>query len=434
MICIPALVSILLLVVSCGSMYSDLEKGISDDDTVALWTRLLGVAGVQTTGSRVAVDSSGNSYVTGTTNGNLDGQILTGTRDAFVIKYDINGNKQWTRLSKASSSETIGYGITVDASGNCYISGQTYTGSAYHVFIVKFDSSGNMLWTRTAGVAFGIGTYGRSLCVDASGNVYVTGVTYGSFDGQAMTGSRDVFVTKYNTSGALQWTRFLGAAGAQTTGESVCTDAAGTYCYVVGETNGGLDGETLNGTQDGFIVKYDASGALQWTMLNGVAGVDTDAGSISVDVSGNFYVSGSTKGNLGGQTLNGTTDAYVIKYDASGAPQWIRLMGVTGSDTNAGCVSVDQTGNYFYITGSARGNLNGQTLTGTTDVFVIQYTIAGVRQWTRLMGVASATTNGSGIAVGPDGIVRVNGTTNGNLDGQIRTGTSDVFITTRLNQ
>ena len=115
--------------------------------------------------------------------------------------------------------------------------------------------------TKQLGVA-GHDTFGSFVAIDASGNVYVAGFTDGGLDGNTLTGTRDAFVTKYDSSGVKQYTRQLGVAGQYTVGISVATDANGNV-YVAGSTFGGLDGNTLIGTRDFFVTKYDSSGVKQ---------------------------------------------------------------------------------------------------------------------------------------------------------------------------
>jgi hypothetical protein len=150
--------------------------------------------------------------------------------------------------------------------------------------------------------------------------VYVAGVTDGGLDGNTLTGTRDLFVTKYDSSGVQQYTRQLGVAGQVTDGRSVATDANGNV-YVAGYTDGGLDGNTLNGTRDLFVTKYNSSGVKQYTRQLGVAGQRTLGYSVATDANGNVYVAGDTFGGLDGNTLTGTGDAFVTKYDSSGVKQ-----------------------------------------------------------------------------------------------------------------
>jgi hypothetical protein len=174
-------------------------------------------------------------------------------------------------------------------------------------------------YTKQTGVT-GIGTYGKSVATDANGNVYVAGYTWGGLDGNTLTGTRDFFVTKYDSSGVKQYTKQSGVTGIVTSGNSVTTDANGNV-YVAGNTQGGLDGNALTGTYDQFVTKYDSSGVKQYTRQLGVAGGDTYGNSVATDANGNVYVAGTTYGGLDGNTLIGTRDFFVTKYDSSGVKQ-----------------------------------------------------------------------------------------------------------------
>ena len=173
-------------------------------------------------------------------------------------------------------------------------------------------------------------------------------------------------------------TKQLGVAGKLTVSSSVATDANGNV-YVAGDTDGGLDGNTLTGTYDVFVTKYDSSGVKQYTRQLGVAGQGTDGRSVATDANGNVYVAGWTKGGLDGNTLTGTQDAFVIKYNSSGVKQYTRQLGVAGQRTLGKSVATDATGN-VYVTGDTAGGLDGNTLTGTEDFFVTKYDSSGVKQ------------------------------------------------------
>ena len=127
--------------------------------------------------------------------------------------------------------------------------------------MTKYNSSGVKQYTQQLGVA-AQDTYGLSVATDASGNVYVAGYTRGGLDGNTLTGTADLFVTKYGSSGVKQYTRQLGVAGQRTEGTSVATDANGNV-YVAGNIWGGLDGNALTGTLDFFVTKYNSSGVKQ---------------------------------------------------------------------------------------------------------------------------------------------------------------------------
>ena len=111
------------------------------------------------------------------------------------------------------------------------------------------------------GVA-GKDTYGSFTATDASGNVYVTGRTQGGLDGNTLKGITDLFLTKYDANGAKLYTKQMGVAGAYTSGNSTATDVYGNV-FVTGSTDGGLDGNTLTGTYDFFLMKYNSAGTKQ---------------------------------------------------------------------------------------------------------------------------------------------------------------------------
>ncbi|OCC29144.1 Uncharacterized protein GNX_2303 [Leptospira interrogans serovar Canicola] len=341
------------------------------------WTRLLGVAGASTTAYGITSDSLGNVYTTGMTSGNLDGQVQSGTQDLFVTKYDGNGNKQWTRLLGVAGIQTLARGITSDNLGNVYTTGTTFgnldgqaLSGTQDLFVTKYDTGGNKQWTRLLGVAGQI-TQGNGVAFDSSGNIYLTGRTSGNLDGQALSGIQDLFVTKYDTGGNKQWTRLLGVAGVSTTAYGITSDSLGNV-YTTGVTSGSLDGQALSGTQDLFVTKYDTGGNKQWTRLLGVAGQITQANGIASDSSGNTYLTGRTSGSLDGQALSGTQDLFVTKYDSGGNKQWTRLLGIAGVSTTAYGITSDSLGD-LYSTGITSGNLDGQILTGTQDLFVLKY-------------------------------------------------------------
>jgi len=211
----------------------------------------------------VATDSSGNVYVTGYTEGGLDG-TNAGSSDLFVVKYNSSGTKQWTK-QLGTSSEDRANGVATDSSGNVYVTGNTMGGldgntsaGNQDLFVVKFNSSGTKQWTKQFGTSSEDWTYG--VATDSSGNVYVTGFTMGGLDG-TNAGHRDLFVVKYNSSGTKLWTKQLGSSS-RDYDYRVATDSSG-YVSVSGDTSGGLDGNTSAGNADLFVVKYNSSGTKQ---------------------------------------------------------------------------------------------------------------------------------------------------------------------------
>jgi hypothetical protein len=222
----------------------------------------------------VAVDSSNNIYVTGYTDGGLDGNSSSGKQDFFLTKYNSSGTKEWTK-QEGSSGDDFAYGVAVDSSDNIYVTG--YTDKKFHgnnnsgrfdIFLVKYNSSGTKQWTQQLGTP----TFeeGNGVAVDSSDNIYVSGWTRGKLDTYA--GGDDAIVLKYNSSGTKQWTRQFGApsfleksqynsSSQMTTSEDkgigVAVDSSGNI-YVTGNTEGGMDGNTNSGKNDIFLVKYNS--------------------------------------------------------------------------------------------------------------------------------------------------------------------------------
>jgi hypothetical protein len=391
------------------------------------WVRLLSTPSSEG-GWAIAVDSSGNSYITGETYGDLDGNINQGDEDIFVSKYDTDGNKQWTRLLGTPDTDW-GWGIAVDSSGNSYITGETYgdldgninQGDA-DIFVSKYNTDGNKQWTRLLSSPDGEVAYG--IAVDSSGNSYISGETHGDLDGNINQGDGDIFVSKYDTDGNKQWTRLLGTPDEDWSPTSIAVDSSGNS-YITGRTYGDLDGNINQGDEDIFVSKYDTDGNKQWTRLLGTPSWDWGVG-IAVDSSGNSYITGFTGGDLDGNINQGGLDIFVSKYDAAGNKQWTRLFGTGASDSGYG-ISLDSSSN-CYITGSTSGDLDGNINQGDGDIFVSKYDAAGNKQWTRLLGTPSWDW-GWGIAVDSNGNSYITGETYGDLDGNINQGGSgDIFI------
>ena len=155
----------------------------------------------------------------------------------------------------------------------------------------------------------------------------MAGYTAGALDGETNSGGNDIFLTKYDASGARQWTRLSGTAGGDESGWAAVAVYGSDSIYVTGYTSGALDGETNAGGSDIFLMKYNSSGTKQWTRLLGTASSDV-GWSVAVDGSGNVYVAGTTEGDLDGQTNSGGTyDTFLTKYNSSGTKQWTRLLG-----------------------------------------------------------------------------------------------------------
>ena len=385
-------------------------------------------------GQACITDAAGNVYMVGTTNSNSDiatvgahqticagGDTIGGFSgtDAFLVKFNSSGVRQWATYYGGSEWD---YGIScaIDASGNVYMIGSTSstsgiaTAGAHETtvndgFLVKFNSSGVRQW----------GTYfegnGNACATDASGNVYIVGLT-NSTSGIAtagahqtvMSGSGDAFLVKFNSSGVRQWGTYFGGpfngGSANETGISCATDASGNI-YMVGKTpsTSGIATvgahQTAGGTQffDAFLVKFNSTGVIQWgTYYDGLG--DTQPNSCATDASGNVYMAGqvfqellpdsgiSTPGAHQTTYGGGFTDAFLVKFDPNGVRQWGTYYGGSSVEEGTSC-AIDPSGNVYIAghTGSTTGIATAgahQTVFGGggLDGFLVCFNSSGVRQ------------------------------------------------------
>ncbi|TGN11902.1 SBBP repeat-containing protein [Leptospira ilyithenensis] len=408
------------------------------------WTRLFGAPSKQTTGRGVSVGPQGNIYTTGDTDSILEGQPSDNkTGNLFVIKHDSNGNKLWTKFLGVTGKNTYSDAISSDSQGNVYITGvtegeldgQTLTG-VQDLFVVKYDSDGNKLWTRLLG-ASGKKAFSRDIIITSQNNVYITGDTDGNLDNQTLTGNIDSFIAKYDSNGNRLWTKLSGVSNRFVFSESISTDSQENL-YIAGHTDGNLDNQTLTGRIDSFAVKYDSNGNKLWTRLLGTSGKETIALGIFSDPEGDAYITGYTDGNLDGNSLTGTKDLFVTKYDANGSKLWTKLLGAPGKETRAYRINVGSKG-YLYVTGFTQGDLDGQPRKGSQDPFVVKYDANGVKLWTRLLGGSSSEIRSAAAArdIAIDRQAKniyITGDTNGDIDGQKLTGTKDLFLLKIANE
>jgi hypothetical protein len=137
-------------------------------------------------------------------------------------------------------------------------------------------------------------------------------------------------VIKYDSAGDLAWTRQFGTVE-HDRNSAVALDTDGSI-YVVGETNGTLPSQVSAGGTDGYLRKYDAAGSELWTRQFGTTGVDLARG-VAADLAGNVYVAGRTTAVFSGQSTAGGGDATVLSFDSEGNRRWTRQFGTTGADS-----------------------------------------------------------------------------------------------------
>jgi len=340
-------------------------------------------------GNAIAVDSAGNAYVTGGTTStdfptkNPAQATQGGNTDVFVSKFDPAGSTLIYSTYLGGTGDEAGSSIAVDASGNAYVTGytgslnfpaknpiQATTGGGSDAFVAKLDSTGSALIYSTYLGGSG-NDFGNSITADLSGNAYVTGKT-GSVNfptknplQPASGGGDDAFIAKLDPAGSgLIYSTYLGGSFMDEA-RSIAVDAAGN-AYVTGDT-ASLNFPTKNpfqvalgGTTDAFLAKLDPSGsALVYSTYLGGGGFDQGNG-IAVDASGNAYVTGQTsstnfptksafQGTLNGSIYQG--NAFVAKFDPTGSVLvFSTYLGGSGNqnggDQGEG-IAVDSTGNTY---------------------------------------------------------------------------------------
>jgi hypothetical protein len=342
----------------------------------------------------IATDAAGNVYVTGffTGTATFGGVTLTsnGGKDMFIVKYNAAlGTVVWAKRGGINGDE-IGNGVAVDPSGNVYVVGSfvdstkfgslatvTSAGSS-DAFFVQYNSSGVEQWSKTIGAnGFDSAT---DIAADASG-IYLLGVFNNTViigtDTLISKGSSDIFIAKYNASGAAQWARRGGSTNADIP-SSISLDASSNV-LVTGNYSGKIyfasDSATAVGNADVFVVKYNANGTMQWLRSGG--GTDNDLGQdITADGSGNVYVTGFFMGtaNFGSRSVTsaGKADIFVVKYNSSGTVQWLQRAGGEDNDYPYG-IAVDNAknsyvvGDFFYQTTFWNTTINAQ---GSYDYFL----------------------------------------------------------------
>ena len=293
------------------------------------------------------------------------GVSVVGSADGAAEPYEV----AWTRQLGTSEND-YSYSVALDASGNAFISGRTYGSlggankGSTDAFLAKYDPAGNLLWTEQLGTSSL--DYSNSVAVDASGNAFISGATYGSL-GAPYEGEGDAFLAKYGPGGNLLWTEQLGTSALDRV-FGVTADGWGNV-FVSGGTYGNL-GATNEGEDDAFLAKYDSTGNRLWTEQLGTSDLDY-SWSIAVDASGNAFISGVTNGTLGATNAGGT-DAFLAKYNPGGDLLWTEQLGTSATDESCS-VAVDASGNAF-ISGTTWESLGG-TNAGGADAFLVKFVV-----------------------------------------------------------
>lgn len=273
----------------------------------------------------IVSDDQGNTVMAGFTQGDLATANL-GQSDAIAARFDADGKLVW-QIQSGTDKMDKATGVALDSKGNAYVLGITngnMTNPAVAdvngvIFLQKIDVTGKILWTKQMGTD---GTEeGTDIVIDAKDNLFVLGSTLAQV-GEVAAGGKDVFVSLLNTDGDILKSYQFGTAG-RDLGQALAVDAEGNI-YVVSETDGEINGVTFGGT-DVLVTKLNPQGAVVFSTVLGTGSSDKFA-SICVDAQQGIYIGGTTDGNLADETL-GQGDAAVMKLDPKGNLVWQHQFG-----------------------------------------------------------------------------------------------------------
>ncbi|RFS17842.1 SBBP repeat-containing protein [Emticicia sp. C21] len=368
---------------------------------------------------------------------------LTSPQDGDIA-YDItfkcmrlyNGTK-WVRLvsdqdlnipsmtgwAAGGTGNDQGLGIATDNSGNVFVTGYFHSSATFgdtivtssggaDIFLAKYTSTGTLIWITTAG---GSGTdASNDVAVDSNGDVYITGYIEATahFNGSTLisSGSTDVFIAKYSSTGVFQWVN-RGGSTLNDLAFSIAIDSGNNvyitgYCKDLSSFSG--TNVTSAGNADVFFAKYNTSGSLQWIQITGGPNDDVGRG-ICVDISGYVYLTGYTTGatNIANVpfVVGGGTDFFCAKYSPFTSTYVWHGYGLgSGNDSGVG-ITTDLDGNtymtgYFSNTFTLAGTVVNSS--GSLDVFVAKFNATPMLVWVKTAG-------GTGSDVGFDIVVDTDG-------------------------
>lgn len=330
-------------------------------------------------------NSVSNIATTGAYQTTFGGGNNTSGADAFIVKFDTTGVRQWATYYGGTNVDQVN-GVAVDTAGYIYMAGRTNsqagiatpgthqeikagTAAGYDAFLVKFDTAGTRQWGTYFGGAGAEGSNIITLACDGQNNLYLAGNT-ASTDGiatsgahqVARSGTQDGFLAQFNDAGTVQWGTYFGGSSTDFI-NAVTADMDGNV-YITGYT-GSSDGIATTGTHqtvnaggtDAFVAKFNATGVQLWGSYLGGAALD-QAASIATDGSGYVYLAGITASTVSISTANahqtayggGSLDIFLSKFHKSGTMEWATYYGGAENDYNP-FLSIGNSGT-VYLTGT----------------------------------------------------------------------------------
>jgi hypothetical protein len=407
------------------SVFTDAFLAKFNSSGLRLWSTYYGSIDTDL-GYSVATFSTNAVYLAGSSSSSINistlgaHQVLPGSTnnsDAFLVKFDGNGVRQWATYYGGSGFDE-GYSCSTDALGNVYLAGgtdatsgtviatsgshQTTNAGSFNAFLAKFNSSGVRQWATYYGGSSS--EFGFASCTDLSNNVYLYGLATSTNVTMVSTGChqstkagfQDAFLVKFNSSGVRQWATFYGGTGDEF--GYGCATNINSDVYICGTTNSTIGIVTaachqsvnINAFNDGFLVKFNSSGVRQWGTFYGGEDND-DSWSCAVDPLGDVFLCGTTASTLSSniatsgsqQTslLGGafSSNAFLARFTSAG----VRVSGTYyGSDGGTGNACASNSAGIVYLAGSTSATLSSIISTsgahqttngGNTDAFLAKF-------------------------------------------------------------
>ncbi|MBN8651945.1 MAG: SBBP repeat-containing protein [Cytophagales bacterium] len=404
-----------------------------------------GTPGQNSGANDVAIDALGNVYMVSSTQDtdlgyNGFNNASAGCRDAIIVKFNSKGERIWASYYGGPGCGDVGKSVAVDREGNVYFAGSLElqsTGSYNAGFLIKINSAGQQVWTRTYSGVSKIDV--SDVAVDSFGDIYLTGQTFNT-DGIALngydnifgingqfTGKNDVFLFKINSNGVKIWGTYYGGSEADVAG-SLIIDAQDNV-YITGTTNSttdiaynGFDNTYGANGSDAFIVKFNSSGARVWGTYFGGPGEDMGF-ALALDTQGDFFYAGGrtlASPNLaynGYDSTVGNYDAWLAKFTLDGQREWSTYYGSHATPLiyeACNALVVDSYGSVYmggYTWSNSEIATNGfdNSYGGNSDGFLVKFSSSGERIWGTYLGGADHD-DLRGLAV-DDGVVYIAGYT-----------------------
>ena len=347
--------------------------------------------------------TDGGYVVAGYSNSSVNGDVTGvnhGSNDYWIVKLDALGAIVWNKLLGGIATE-YATGIQQTTDGGYIVAGYSQSSAngdvtgvnhgSYDYWIVKLDATGNITWNKLLGGGSEEQVSDIKQTID--GGYVVAGYSRSSANGDVTGvnhGSEDYWIVKLDALGAIVWNKLLGGTGIEyATGIQQTTD--GGY-IIAGYSSSSANGDvtaTNHGGFDDWIVKLDANGNIVWNKLLG-GNLWEVATSIQQTTDGGYIVAGYSQSSANGDVTgvnHGSYDYWIVKLDATGNITWNKLLGGASEEQVSGIKQTIDGG--YVVAGYSLSSANGDVTAanhGGTDYWIVKLDAAGNISWNKLLG------------------------------------------------